>query len=60
MIIFVTGAPCLNGVRVTSSIGNSRSNSVDLLVYDDMRTIFGVSVLYYRSFRTVPTLLGKS
>jgi hypothetical protein len=48
------------GYDFASSIGNLRSDSVGLLVYDSMRTIFGVSMLYYRSFRTAPTLLGKS
>jgi hypothetical protein len=41
---FVTNAPCLNrgnSYSFASSIGHPMSNSVGLLVYDDMRTYPG-------------------
>jgi predicted glycosyltransferase involved in capsule biosynthesis len=59
---FVTGTPCLNeghSYSFSSSAGYSRSDSVGLLVYDDIRTIFRASVLYYMSLGTTPTLPGR-
>jgi hypothetical protein len=51
---FVTGAPCLNGGHgydSASSVGHSRSDSIGLLVYDDMCTYPG-----YRCYITGPSV----
>jgi hypothetical protein len=56
---FVTDTLCLNGDHgngFANSVGHRRSNSVGLLVYDTMCTIFETPILYYRSLRTTPTL----
>lgn len=58
---FVNNAPCLNGsdnYGFTSSIGHPMSNSVELLVYDDMRIYSGAHVLYYMPIGTASILLG--
>jgi hypothetical protein len=62
MVVMVIGAPFTNGGHgygFSSSVRHSRSNSVGLLVYDGMCTIFGAPLLYYRSLRTTLTLLGR-
>jgi hypothetical protein len=48
-----------HGYDFASSVSHPRSNSVELLVYDDMCTILRVLVLYYRSLGTAPTLIRK-
>jgi hypothetical protein len=56
---FVTITLCLNEGHIygfASSVGPPRSDSIRLLVYEGMRTIFGVLVLYYRPLETVLTL----
>jgi len=58
-VCFVTDAPCLNegqSYGFARSVGNPRSNSVGLLVFDGMRTIHRVLVLCYKSLGTAPTL----
>jgi hypothetical protein len=47
---------CVYCYGFTSSVGYSRSNLIELLVYDGMRTIFRASVLYYKSIGIAPTL----
>jgi len=44
----------------SSSVDHLKSDLVELLVYNDMRTISGVLVLYYRSLGTMPILPGMS
>jgi len=39
-----------------SIMGHPRLDSVGLIIYDDIHTIFGTLVLYYRFIRTMPTL----
>jgi hypothetical protein len=59
----VTDASCLNkghGFNFASSMSYSRSDSIRQLVYEGMRTLFGESVLYYRSFGISSTLSGRS
>jgi hypothetical protein len=56
---FVTGTPFMNmghDYSFSSSVSYPRSDSVRLVVYDGMCTIFGALVLYYRSLETTLTL----
>jgi hypothetical protein len=48
-----------HGYSFASTVGHSRLDSVELLVYDGMRTISEVPVYYYRSLGTAPTLLKR-
>jgi hypothetical protein len=45
-----------HGYDFTSSVGHLRLDSVGLLVYDGMCTIFGAPMLYFRSLWTMPTM----
>jgi hypothetical protein len=59
---FVTGVPFTNGGRgygFDCSVGHPRSDSVELLVYNGMRTISEGPMLYYRSLETAPTIAGR-
>jgi hypothetical protein len=57
---FVTDAPCIIKVMITallvSSVGQLKSNSVGLLVYDSMHIISGALVLSYRSLGITSTM----
>jgi len=58
MFVFVIGAPCLNGGHddgFVSSVGHQSLDSVGLLVYHGMHTIYGAPMLYYRSLWTART-----
>jgi hypothetical protein len=65
MIVFLSNIMQLTQTNMgysydfTSSMGHLRPDSVGLLEYDNMRKIPRVLMLYYRSFRIVPTLSGK-
>jgi hypothetical protein len=47
------------GYSFASNVGHSRLDSVGLLVFDGMRTIFEAPVLCYRSLRTTLNLSGR-
>jgi hypothetical protein len=59
---FVTSSPFTNeghSYGFVSNVNHSRLDSIRLLIYDSMRTIFGAPVLYYKSLGTTPTLSGR-
>jgi hypothetical protein len=60
---FMIGASFMNGGHgygFASSVGHLRSDSVRLLVYNVMHTIYVALVFYYKSLDTTPTLPGMN
>jgi hypothetical protein len=53
---FSDGRTMCHGYHFVSSVDHPISDSVGLLVYDSMHTIYGKPVLYYKSFGTTSTL----
>jgi hypothetical protein len=59
---FVTGAPYLNrghNYEFANSVGHPRSNSIGLLIYDGICTIYEAPMLYYKSLGIALTLLWR-
>jgi hypothetical protein len=58
----VTSSPFTNeghSYDFASNVNHPMSDSIRLLIYDSMRTIFGALVLYYKSLGTTPTPSGR-